>query len=170
MIVFGDPFSDRRSRLLHAAVLVNPDFFLLQAAMKAFDVAVAFRVMIRRSAVRDAQPCKRFHVTGRSKLRSVVGGQRQLHFAASSRQPRQHRLLDGVDGFFAAATQRKIPSGDFPRAAVDHAHQVRPSHRWSRPHLGHIRLPDLIRLGGFHAAPLFASLGTQPPRPLNFFV
>src|SRR5256885_2244218 len=65
VIVFGDPFSDRRSRLLHAAVLVDPNFFLLQAAMKTFDVAVAFRMMIRRSAVGDAQPRKRFDVTRR---------------------------------------------------------------------------------------------------------
>src|SRR5437762_3532316 len=88
VIVFVDPFSDRRSRLLHAAVLVDPNFFLLQAAMKTFDVAVAFRMMIRRAAVGDAQPRKRFDVTRRGELRSVVRGQRQLRPAASSRQAR----------------------------------------------------------------------------------
>jgi len=83
VIVLGDPLSDRRSRLLHAAVLVRPDFFLLQAAMKTFDVAVAFRMMIRRSAVGDAQPRKRFHVSRGSELRPVVGRQRQLRLWAA---------------------------------------------------------------------------------------
>jgi hypothetical protein len=44
VIVLDDPFSDRCSRLLHAAVLVNPNFFFLQAAMKTFDVTVSFRM------------------------------------------------------------------------------------------------------------------------------
>ena len=35
------------------------------------------------------------------------------------------------------------------------AYPANPTHRRPCPHFGHIRLPDLIRFGGFHAAPLF---------------
>jgi hypothetical protein len=43
VIVFLDPTSDRGPRFLQASILGGPDFFFLQAAMKSFDVAVAFR-------------------------------------------------------------------------------------------------------------------------------
>ena len=56
VIVLFDPARDRGPRFLQAAILRRPDFLLLQAAMEPFDVTVAFRVMIRRAAVRDAQP------------------------------------------------------------------------------------------------------------------
>ena len=48
VIVLIDPTSDRGSRFFQAPILRRPDFLLFQAAMEAFDVAVAFRVMIRR--------------------------------------------------------------------------------------------------------------------------
>ena len=54
VIVLLDPTSDRGSRFLQAAILRGPDFLFLQAAMEPFDVAVAFRVMIRGAAMRDA--------------------------------------------------------------------------------------------------------------------
>ena len=54
VIVLFDPTSDRCARLFDAAILVHPDFLLLQAAMEPFDVTVSFRMVIRRSAVRDA--------------------------------------------------------------------------------------------------------------------
>ena len=95
VIVLIDPASNRRMRLFDAAILVHPDFLLLQAAMEPFDVAVAFRMVIRRSAVGDAQPRKCLQEARRSKLRSVVGGQRQVCIAAARRQAVQHRLLYG---------------------------------------------------------------------------
>jgi hypothetical protein len=45
----------------------------------------------------------------------------------------------------------EIPAHDLPRAAVDHADQVGPTRRWTGPHFGHVRLPDLVRLARFHA-------------------
>jgi hypothetical protein len=41
-----------------APILRRPDFLLLQASMEAFDVTVAFRMMIRRPPMRDAEPHK----------------------------------------------------------------------------------------------------------------
>jgi len=93
VVVLLDPTSNRRTRLFYAAIFVHPDFLFLQATMEPFDVTVAFRVMIRRSAVGDAQPRKCLHEARRSKLRSVVGGQRQVCIAAPRRQAVQHRLL-----------------------------------------------------------------------------
>ena len=50
--------------------------------MKPFNVAVAFRVMIRRPSMRDAEPCERFEEQRRSELRSVVRRQRHVFLAA----------------------------------------------------------------------------------------
>ena len=76
VIVLLDPASDRGSCFLQAAILRRPDFFFLQAAMEPFDVAVAFRMMIRRAAVRDAQPVQRFDEPGRGELRAVAPRER----------------------------------------------------------------------------------------------
>ncbi len=66
MIVLLDPTSDAGPRFFQAAVLRRPDFLFLQAAMEPFNVAVAFRVMIRRPAVRDAEPrgSSSYYLTG----------------------------------------------------------------------------------------------------------
>ena len=47
----GDAFSG----LVQTAILGSPDFPFVQAAMEALDVAVAFWMMVRRAAKRDAQ-------------------------------------------------------------------------------------------------------------------
>ena len=70
-------------------------------------------------------------------------------------------LLQGGERVFGPAARREIPAHDLPRAAVDHADQVRPAHGGPRPDLGHVRLPDLIRLGGFHTDPLFLPASPQ---------
>ena len=69
VIVLVDPagFSER-------LVFVKPDFFLLERAMKAFDAAVAFGVIVRGAPMGDAQLAKGFQVARRSKLCAVVGG------------------------------------------------------------------------------------------------
>ena len=164
VIVLLDPACDRRSRLFDAAILVHPDFFLFQAAMKTFDVAVAFRMMIRRSAVRDAQPRKRFHIARRSELCSVVGGQRQLRLAASSRQSVPTRIVRPRRWLLRCGSAAKDSIRRSPACSSRSRHQVRPARRRTSPHFGHVRLPDLIRLGGFHAAPLFSAPCSQPPR------
>jgi len=75
VIVFLDPTSDRSSRFFQAAIFRGPDFLFLQATMEPFDVAVAFLVMIRRAAMRDAQPVQSFDEPGRGELGAIIGGQ-----------------------------------------------------------------------------------------------
>ena len=53
VMVLFDPTSDRGSPFLQAPILLCPDFHFFQAAMEPFDVAVAFRGMIRRSPRED---------------------------------------------------------------------------------------------------------------------
>src|ERR1700734_4296512 len=105
--------------------------------MEPFDVAVALRVMIGRAAMRDAQPVQGLDESGRSELRAVVGGQRYAGLAAALGQPFEYRLLHRYERVFGPAAMREIPSHDLPRAAVDHAHQICPTHGWPRPDLGH---------------------------------
>ena len=144
VIVLLDPTSNADTCFLQAAILRRPDFLFLQAAMESLDVAVAFRVMISRAAVRDTEPPERFQEPRRSELRAIVGGQRYVRLAAALGQPCQDGLLYRSQRIFGSTTMRKIPSHDLPRAAVDYAHQVRPAHCWPRPDLRHVRLPDLI--------------------------
>jgi hypothetical protein len=60
VIALLDPAGDRGPGFLHVAILCRPHFFFLQAAMKAFDVAVAFRVIIGRASMGDYQPIQSF--------------------------------------------------------------------------------------------------------------
>ena len=76
VIVLLDPTSDARSRFFQTAILSRPDFLFLQAAMEPFDVAVAFRVMIRRAPVRDAEPRERFQEARRGELRAIAPRER----------------------------------------------------------------------------------------------
>src|SRR5215467_9682476 len=117
--------------------------------------------MIRRATVRDAEPYQHLHKPRGGKLCAVVGGQSVSAPATPRRQPLQDRLLYGRQRLFRATTMRKIPTHDLPRAAVDHADQICPTYGRSRPDLGHIRLPDLIRLCCFHTSPLLLPSGSQ---------
>ena len=128
VIVLLDPTSDRCPCFFQAPIFRRPDFLFFQAAMEPFDVAVAFRVMIRRPPMGDAEPTERLHEPRRSELRSIVGGQRHVRLAAALGQPCEHGLLDRCQRVFGPAAMREIPSHDLPRAAVDHAHQVGPAH------------------------------------------
>ena len=78
VIVLLEIPTDVFSGLGQAAIFRRPDFFFLQAAMEPFDVAVAFRMVISRATVGDAEPCQRLHEARRSKLRAVVRGQNQI--------------------------------------------------------------------------------------------
>jgi hypothetical protein len=66
VIVFLDPTSDRRSRFFRASILRGPDFLFLQTAVEPVDVAVAFRVMIGRPPMGDAEPAQRLQEALRS--------------------------------------------------------------------------------------------------------
>src|SRR5215467_10820335 len=155
VIVLVQVAADVFSRLAETAIFRRPHFLFLQAAMEPFDVAVALRMVIRRAAMRDAEPRQRLHEPRRGKLRSIVGGQNQITFTTSGRQALQHCLLHRVQCFFRSAAMRKIPAYAFSCAAVDHADQVRPIYCRSCPDLGHVGLPDLIWRVRFYASPLF---------------
>src|SRR3974390_1614665 len=107
VIVLLDPTTHVGPCFFQAAILRRPHFFLLQAAMEPFDVAVALRVMIRRAAVRDAEPVQGFDEPERSELGPIIGGQSDTRLPAARGKPFENRLLDRVEGFFGAATMRK---------------------------------------------------------------
>ena len=111
MIVLHDPTCDAGSRLFQAATLCRPDFFFLQAAMESFDVAVAFRVMIRRTSTRDAQPIQSFHELGGSKLCPIGCGQSEIRSAAALEKWLEHCLLDSIECFsFGQQDERFQPT------------------------------------------------------------
>ena len=68
-----DPASDRIAGFGERLVFVKLNFFLLERAMKAFDAAVAFGVIVRSAPMGDAQLAKGFQITGRGKLSAVIG-------------------------------------------------------------------------------------------------
>ena len=161
VIVLLDPASDRRPRFVHIAILGRPHFFFLQAAVEAFDVTVTFRVIIGRASMRDSQPMQCFDEARRSELGSVVGSQSHTSVTAAFRQSRQHGLFDGIEGFLGSATMRQIQLADFRCSSRSHSPVT---YRWPGPDFGHVRLPDLIRLGCVHASPLFLATCPQTPR------
>jgi len=83
VIVLFDPTSDRGSRFFQASILRCPDFLFLKTAMEPFNVTIAFRVMVGRASMRDAQPVQGLDEPGRSELCAVVGGQRYAGLAAA---------------------------------------------------------------------------------------
>jgi len=62
--------------------------------MEPFDVAVAFRAMLGRTAMGDTAQSERFRKPGRSELHAVVGGQCYARPLESSRD-RRHTLSSG---------------------------------------------------------------------------
>src|SRR6202790_5779128 len=117
----------------HAAILRGPDLLLLQAAMEPFDVTVAFWMMVGGAPVPYAELRERLHESRRGKLRSVVCSQSEIVFSTPCWQALQYRLLHRSDRFLRWTAMRKIPSHDFPRAAVDYAHEIRPAKHPTRP-------------------------------------
>src|SRR5271168_3097465 len=110
VIVLFDPTSDRSPSFFHSAILRRPDFLFLQAAMEPLDVAVAFRVMIGRAAVRDAEPPKRFQEPRRSELCAIVRRECHVRLTAALGQPCQDSLLYRCQRIFGSATMREIPA------------------------------------------------------------
>jgi hypothetical protein len=54
MVVLVDPAGDGVAGFGEPPVFVKPDFFLLERAVKAFDAAVAFGVIVSRAPVGSA--------------------------------------------------------------------------------------------------------------------
>ena len=106
VVVLVDPASDGIAGFSERLVFVKPDFFLLEGAMKAFDAAVAFGVIVGRAPVGDAQLAKGFEVAGGSKLGAVVGGQSQSQPLPMriERQNLEHGLVQGGESLLASAT------------------------------------------------------------------
>src|SRR5712692_10167791 len=127
-----------------------------QAAMEPLNVAVALGMVVGRAAVGDARPVQGFDITRRRKLRAVVSRQSQTHSTRTERQNLQHGTVERGQSFFRAAAQTQVPADDLSRAAVDYRNQIRPPHSWTRPDLGHVRLPDVIRMERFHLAPVLS--------------
>lgn len=55
MVVLVDPAGDGVAGFGERLVFVEPDFFLLKRAVKAFDASVALGVIVSRAPVGDAQ-------------------------------------------------------------------------------------------------------------------
>ena len=97
-----------------------------------------------------------FDITGRRKLRAVVGRQSQPHSTRTERQNLQHGTVERGQSFFGAAAQTQVPAHDLTRTAVDHRNQIRPTHTRPGPDLGHVRLPNVIGMRCFHLAPVLS--------------
>jgi hypothetical protein len=157
LIVLLEIPSDALSRLGQAAIFRSPDFFFLQAAVEPLDVAVALRMIVGRawcvmpgcasgSMNREDVNCGQL---------LAVSVRRESGFSTFRWQPIERCLFHGSEPFLDSATVGEILSDDLAGAAVDHAHKIKPSHRRPGPDLRHVRLPDLIRFGCFHASLLF---------------
>src|SRR5208282_1147101 len=101
--------------------------------MKAFNVAVAFGMVVSRAPVRNAQLVQGFDITGRRKLGAVVGRQSQTRSTRTERQNLQHSTVERRQSFFRATAQTQVPANDLAGAAVDHRDQIRPAYTRSRP-------------------------------------
>src|ERR1022692_4315490 len=165
VVVLVDPAGDGVAGFSERLVFVKPDFFLLERAVKAFDAAVAFGVIVSRVPVGDAQPAKGFKVTGRSKLGTVVGRQSQSQTLSTriKRQNLEHGLVQRSESVLAAAAQTQVPADDFASTAVEHGDQISPTHSGSSPEFGHVGLPDEIRMRCFHRAPVLSARDSKPP-------
>lgn len=90
MIVLSHPVGDGSPSFGEVAIFVNPDVLSLQAALEPLDVAASLRMMIRRTAVRNAQLRQGGDKALRGELGSVVGGQGQACAAAALGKTRLH--------------------------------------------------------------------------------
>src|SRR5271156_1436423 len=167
VVVLVDPASDGIAGFSERLVFVKPDFFLLERAVKAFDAAVAFGVIVRGAPMSDAQLAKGFQVARRSKLSAVIGGQSQSQTLPKriERQNLEHGPIQSGESVLAATAQTQVPADDFAGTAVQHGNQIGPTHCRSGPELGHVGLPDKIGMGCFHRGwptfTFFVKVGTH---------
>ena len=162
-----DPTSDAGSPFLQAAMPSRPHLLLSQSPMEPFNIAVAFRVVRRGSPMHDVQLRKHFHERCRREACAIVRLQCQICFAASRGQAVKFGSFHRRKSFRCLATARQVPFRDFPCAAVDHLDQVRLAQLRAGPHLGHARLPDMIRCSGFDATHCFFRRGRSRRDPTS---
>jgi hypothetical protein len=86
VIVLLDPAGDAQLGLFEVLIFVEPHLLFFQAAMEPLDITVALGMVVGRAPMRDAQPVQGFDITGRRKLRAIVGGQSQTHSTRTERQ------------------------------------------------------------------------------------
>ena len=155
MIVLLDPTSDRCACFFQAPILRRPDFLLFQAAMEPFDVAVAFRVMIRRR--RWVMPRRLSVSMNRVDVNCVPLS--VVIVKRISRLPEGNRSSTACSTAASASSVRQRCERFHPTISRVQqsitSHQVGPAHVGTGPHFRHVRLPDLIRFGCFHAAHSF---------------
>ena len=75
--------------------------------MEPFDLAVAFRVMMGRPPMRDAEPAECFQEPPRSELCSVVRRQRHVLSAAALGQ---HPFLHDLQFLFRGSIHTRFPA------------------------------------------------------------
>ena len=105
VIIFLDPQGDGLLCVVEALILVDPCLLFYQAAVEAFDVAVAFGMVVSGAAVLDAEPVEGFDVARRGELRAVNGGQGKFKAARAVGQVSEHRALQCAERFARATTQ-----------------------------------------------------------------
>ena len=67
------------------------------------------------------------------------------------------------ESVLAAAAQTQVPADDFAGTAVEHGDQIGPTHGRSGPELGHVGLPEKIRMRCFHRAPVLSARDAKTP-------
>ena len=135
LIILPDPATDAGSRFFQGPILRRTHFLLLQAALEPLDVAVAFRVMIRRPPMGDAEPPEYLRKAQGSELRPAVRRQRHICLAAALGQSCEHRFSIAARASSVRQRFERFQPTIF-RAAIN-THQVGPTHRRTRPDLGH---------------------------------
>jgi hypothetical protein len=110
VIVLLDPAGDAVPGLLETVVFVEPHLFFFQAAMEPFDVAVAVGMVVSRASMRDTQPVQGFHIACRSKLRAIVGGQRQTPFHENRKAEPPAQRGSALSGLLRCGSVNSGPS------------------------------------------------------------
>ena len=72
VIVLVEVVGDGAACFFQRAVFVEPDFFFLEAAVEAFDQAVAFGMVVGGAAMGDAEPSEGSDKARRGELGAIV--------------------------------------------------------------------------------------------------
>src|SRR5579859_2835629 len=102
VIVLDEVAGDGRACVVEAAVFVEPDFLFFETAVEAFDQAVAFGMVVRGTAVGDAELAQGLKEAGGGELGAVVGGGGERGGAAACNQTFEDRAFECGDGFLGA--------------------------------------------------------------------
>jgi len=129
VIVLAKVTGDAFPRFLQVPVFGQSHFLLFQAAMKALDVAVSFRVVMRRAAMVIPNRARLFRksVDVNWVPLPVVRVKPASRLPAGGRSKTARSTTAGAS--FGPATVRQVPAHDLPPAAVDHRDRIDPPYR-----------------------------------------